>query len=103
MYIRFVTFKFPSQTKADAFIAILNSPSWLNKFEKETLSLHQILIKSGEGKLAGMGIYNSKEEFLKSSKMLKGIFVELVKSFDGILDWHDGEVAFHFKRKSHKL
>ena len=99
MYIRFVTFKFPSQIKADAFIAMMSTPLWLDKFENETLSLHQILIKSGEGKLAGMGIYNSQEDFIQSSKMLKGKFIELVKSFDGIVEWHDGNVAFHYKRK----
>ena len=99
MYIRFVTFKFPSQIKADAFLAMMNTPLWLDKFDNETLSLDQILIKSGEGKLAGMGIYNSQEDFIQSSKMLKGMFVELVKSFDGIVEWHDGDVAFHYKRK----
>ena len=99
MYIRFVTFKFPSQSKAEAFISIMSTPLWLEKFEKETKSLEQILIRSGEGKLAGMAIYNSQEDFLKSSKMLKGMFVDLVKSFDGIVEWHDGDVAFHYKRK----
>ena len=27
------------------------------------------------------------------------MFMDLVKSFDGILEWHDGDVAFHYKRK----
>ena len=44
-----------------------------------------------------MGIYNSQEDFIQSSKMLKGKFIELVKSFDGIVEWHDGNVAFHYK------
>ena len=99
MYIRFVTFKFPSQSKAEAFISMMSTPLWQEKFEKETQSLEQIIIRSGEGKLAGMGLYNSKDEFQKSSKMLKEMFINLVKSFDGILEWHDGDVAFHYKRK----
>ena len=99
MYIRFVTFKFPSQSKAEAFISMMSTPLWQEKFEKETQSLEQIIIRSGEGKLAGMGLYHSKDEFQKSSKMLKEMFINLVKSFDGILEWHDGDVAFHYKRK----
>ena len=100
MYIRFVTFKFASQAKAEAFISMMSTPLWQEKFEKETKSLEQILIKSGEGKLAGMGVYKSKEDFEVSAKILKEMFISLVKSFDGILEWHDGNVAFHYKRKS---
>ena len=99
MYIRFVTFRFPSQNKAEAFVSMMSNPLWQEKFEKETKSMEQILIRSGEGRLAGMGIYKSKEDFAESSKMLKIMFMDLVKSFDGILEWHDGDVAFHYKRK----
>ena len=99
MYIRFVTFRFPSQNKAEAFISIMSTPLWQDKFEKETKSMEQILIRSGEGRLAGMGIYKSEEDFSKSSQILKSMFVDLVKSFDGILEWHDGDVAFHYKRQ----
>ena len=99
MYIRFVTFRFPSQNKAEAFVSMMSTPLWQEKFEKETKSMEQILIRSGEGRLAGMGIYKSEEDFAKSSKMLKIMFMDLVKSFDGILEWHDGDVAFHYKRK----
>ena len=78
MYIRFVTFRFPSQNKAEAFISMMSTPLWQEKFEKETKSIEQILIRSGEGKLAGMGIYKSREDF-DSSKMLKIMFMDLVK------------------------
>ena len=98
MYIRFVTFRFPSQNKAEAFISMMSTPLWQEKFEKETKSMEQILIRSGEGKLAGMGIYKSQQDFDESSKILKIMFMDLVKSFDGILEWHDGDVAFHYKR-----
>ena len=30
--------------------------------------------------------------------MIKIMFMDLVKSFDGILEWHDGDIAFHYKR-----
>jgi len=69
------------------------------KFEKETKSMEQITIRSGEGRLAGMGIYKSEEDFDKSSKNFKSMLVDLVKSLDGILEWHDGYVVFHYKRK----
>ena len=98
MYIRFVTFRFSSQNKAEAFISMMSTPLWQEKFEKATKSMEQILIRSGEGKLAGMGIYKSREDFDESSKMLKIMFMDLVKSFDGILEWHDGDIAFHYKR-----
>ena len=71
MYIRFVTFRFPSQNKAEAFISMMSTPLWQEKFEKETKSIEQILIRNGEGKLAGMGIYKSQEDFDVSSKMIK--------------------------------
>ena len=99
MYIRFVTFRFPSQNKAEAFISMMSTPLWQEKFEKETKSMEQIIIRSSEGRLAGMGIYKSEEDFGKSSKILKSMFVDLVKSFDGILEWHDGDAAFYYKRK----
>ena len=99
MYIRFVTFKFPSKSKAEAFISMMSTPIWQEKVDRDTKCIDQIIIRSGEGKLAGMGIYKTKEDFLKSSKMLKEMFVDLVKSFEGILEWHDGNVVFHYKRK----
>ena len=99
MHIRFVTFRFRSQNKAEAFISMMSTPLWQEKFAKGTKSIEQILVRSGEGKLVGMGIYKSKEDFDKSSKILKIMFMDLVKSFDGILEWHDGDVAFHYKRK----
>ena len=99
MYIRFVTFKFNSQSKAEAFISMMSTPLWQEKFEKDTKSLEQILIKSGEGRLVGMGVYKSQEDFKASAKILKEMLINLVKSFDGILEWHDGNVAFHYKRK----
>ena len=99
MYIRFATIKFPSQNKAEAFISMMSTPLWQEKFEKETKSIEQLIIRSGEGKLAGMGIYKSEKDFQMSSNMLKSMFRDLVKSFDGILEWHDGDVAFHYKRK----
>ena len=98
MYIRFVTFRFPSQKKAEAFISMMSTPLWQEKFEKETKSIEKILIRSGEGRLAGMGIDKSQEDFDESSKMKKMMFMDLVKSFDDILEWHDGDVAFHYKR-----
>ena len=57
MYIRFVTFRFPSQNKAEAFISMMSTPLWQEKFEKETKSIEQILIKIGEVRLVSMGIY----------------------------------------------
>ena len=77
---------------------MMSTPACQEKFEKETKSIEQILIRSGEGKLAGIGIYKSQEDFNESSKMLKIMFMDLVKSFDGILEWHDGDLAFHYKR-----
>ena len=46
-----------------------------------------------------MRIYKSQEDFDKSSKILKIMFTDLVKSFDGVLEWYDGDVTFHYKRK----
>ena len=60
MYIRFVTFRFPSQNKAAAFISMMSTPLWQKKFEKETKSIEQILIKIGEVRLVSMGIYKSQ-------------------------------------------
>ncbi|MDA9707821.1 hypothetical protein N9V56_00045 [Alphaproteobacteria bacterium] len=77
---------------------MMSTPACQEKFEKETKSIEQILIRSGEGKLAGIGIYKSQEDFNESSKMLKIMFMDLVKSFDGILEWHNEDVAFHYKR-----
>ena len=31
--------------------------------------------------------------------MLKSMFMDLVKSFDGILEWQNGDVEFHYKRQ----
>ena len=45
MYIRFVTFRFPSQNKAEAFIFMMSTPLWQEKLEKETKSIEQIISK----------------------------------------------------------
>ena len=96
--MRIATIKFPSQSKADAFLAMMKSV-WFEKLDKETLNLEQVQVKTGEGKLVGFGIYNSKEEFLKTSKEFKKLWMDFIKSFDGIIEFHEGNVVAHYKRK----
>ena len=70
MYIRIATVKFPSDDKADAFIAMMKTV-WFDKLEKETLNQEQIMVKTGEGKIVGWGIYKSKKIFSKPLRNLK--------------------------------
>ena len=98
MYIRIATIKFTSQEKADSFVAMMKSV-WFEKLDKETLNLELIQIKTGEGKLVGFGIYNSKEDFLKTSAEFKKLWMNFIKSFDGIVEFHEGDVVAHYKRK----
>ena len=83
MYIRIATVKFPSNDKADAFIAMMKTV-WFDKIDKETLNQEQIVVKTGEGKMAAWGIYKSREDFLKTSQIFKKMWVDFIKSFDGI-------------------
>ena len=101
MYIRIATIKFTSQEKADSFITMMKSV-WFEKLDKDTLNLEQIQVKTGEGKIVGFGTYNSKEEFLKTSKDFKTMWMSFIKSFDGIVEFHEGEVVAHYKRKIEK-
>ena len=41
------------------------------KLKTETLQQEQITIKTGEGKLIGIGFYKSEEDFKKSSNSVK--------------------------------
>ena len=97
MYIRIATVKFPSDDKANAFIAMMKTV-WFDKLDKETLNLEQIMVKTGEGKIVGWGIYKSKKDFLKTSQAFKKMWIEFIKSFDGIVEWHEGDVAAHYIR-----
>ena len=97
MYIRMVSIKFPSQQKADAFVAMMKT-SWLEKLEHETLTVEQTVMKTGEGKIVGFGRYNSEEDFLKTSSELKKMWDDFIKSFDGLVEWHSGEVVMQYKR-----
>ena len=63
MYIRIATVKFPSDDKANAFIAMMKTV-WFEKLENQTLNQEQLMVKTGEGKIVGWGIYKSKEDFL---------------------------------------
>ena len=49
MYIRMVSIKFPSQQKADAFVAMMKT-SWLEKLENETLIVEQTVMKKEKEK-----------------------------------------------------
>lgn len=55
MYIRMVSIKFPSQRKADAFVAMMKT-SLLEKLENETLTKEQTVMKTGEGKIVGFAL-----------------------------------------------
>ena len=57
------------------------------------------MVKTGEGKIVGWGIYKSKEDFLKTSHEFKKTWIDFIKSFDGIAEWHEGDVAAHYIRK----
>ena len=98
MYIRIATVKFPSDDKADAFIAMMKTV-WFDILEKETLNQEQIMVKTGEGKIVGWGIYKSKEDFLKTSQEFKKMWIDFIKLFDGIVEWHEGDVAAHYIKK----
>ena len=65
-----VSIKFPSQQKADAFVAMMKT-SWLEKLENKTLTVEQTIMKTGEGKIVGFRRYNSEEDFLKTSRVLR--------------------------------
>ena len=97
MYIRMVSIKFPSQQKADAFVAMMKT-SWLEKLEHETLTVEQTVMKTGEGKIVGFGRYNCEEDFLKTSSELKKMWDDFIKSFDGLVEWHSGEVVMQYRR-----
>ena len=86
--------KFPSQDKMDAYIAMLESV-FVKRFQEDTLMLQHLVVKTGEGKLAGYGLYKSKEDFIQ-----KYIFPgDFVKSQDGIVEFNDGEVIVNWNRK----
>ena len=84
MYIRIATVKFPSDDKANTFIAIMKT-IWFEKLEKETLNKEQIMVKTGEGKIVGWGINKSKADFIKPSHKFKKIWLAFIKSFYGIV------------------
>ena len=102
MCIRIATVKFPSDDKANAFIAMMKTV-WFDKLDKETLNQEQIMVKTGEGKIVGWSIYESKKDFLKTSQALKKIWLEIIKSFDGIVEWHEGDFAAHYIRNKKVL
>ena len=102
MYIRMAAVKFPSDDKAKAFIAIMKTV-WCEKLEKETLNQEQIMVKTGEGRIVGWGIYKSKEDFIKTSQKFKKMWIAFIKSFDGIVEWHEGDVVAHYKRNKKTL
>ena len=62
MYIRIATVKFPSDDKANAFIAMMKTV-WFDKLDKETLNQEQIMVKTGEGKIVGGVFINRKKIF----------------------------------------
>ena len=64
-----VSIKFPSQQKADAFVAMMKT-SWLEKLENETLTVEQTVMKTGEEKIVGSGRYIS-EWISKDLKRIK--------------------------------
>ena len=97
MYIRIATVKFPSDDKADAFIAMMKTV-WFDKLNKETLNQKQIMVKTVEEKIIGWGIYKSKEDFLKASKEFKIVWIDFLKSFDGIVKWHEGDIIADYIR-----
>ncbi len=62
MYIRMVSIEFPSQQKAEAFVAMMET-SWLEKLENETLTVEQTVMKTGEGKIVGLGATTLRKIF----------------------------------------
>mgnify|MGYP006266202033 FL=1 len=99
MFLRIGTMRFPSQDKMDAYIAMLQTV-FFKKFQEDTLMLQHLVIKTGEGKLAGYGLYNSKEDFLKTGNKTKKLLTDFVKSQGGIVEFNDGEVIADWKRET---
>ena len=56
------------------------------------------MVKTGEGKIVGWGTYKSKKDFLKTSQVFIKICIEFIKSFDGIVQWHEGDIAAQYIR-----
>ena len=98
MFLRIGIMKFPSQDKMDAYIAMLESV-FVKRFQEDTLMLQHLVVKTGEGKLAGYGLYKSKEDFLKTGSRTKKMLTDFVKSQDGIVEFNDGEVIVNWERE----
>ena len=48
--------------------------------------------------MVAWGIYKSREDFLKTSQIFKKMWMDFIKSFDGIVEWQNGHVVAHYKR-----
>ena len=73
---------------------------FFKKFQEDTLMLQHLVIKTGEGKLAGYGLYKSKADLLKTGIKTKKLLTDFVKSQGGIVEFHDGEVIADWKRET---
>ena len=97
MHIRISTARFPSQTKADAWIALYEN-TLLEKLEKSIKIKNLKIFSSAEGKVTGIAIYNSFEEYKLTEKTIKEEVNTILKSLDGNIEWQEGRVIVNWKR-----
>ena len=62
MFVRISTFKFPNQTKADAFSELYKN-TLMEKYIKNTKIIKLFSFRPGEGKVTGIAFYKSLKDY----------------------------------------
>jgi len=91
MFVRISTFKFPNQTKADAFSELYKN-TLMEKYIKNTKIIKLFSFRPGEGKVTGIAFYKSLKDYKLTESKIKKEVSYLIKSLDGYVEWQSGEV-----------
>ena len=70
MFVRISTFKFPNQTKADAFSELYKN-TLMEKYIKNTKIIKLFSFRPGEGKVTGIAFYKSLKDYELTESEIK--------------------------------
>ena len=98
MYIRIMSYKFPSQTKAELFLSLIKS-KMVPEYRKRSNCLSVEFLEIGEGKLLSIARFLNKSDYDNTSQWAVPIFKKYVVELEGVIEQLPGELILSYKKE----
>ena len=98
MYVRIMSYKFPSHAKAELFLSIIKS-KMIPEYTKKSKCLSVEFLETGEGKLLSIARFFNKNDYDNTSQWAIPAFKKYVVELEGVVEQIPGELILSYNKE----